>query len=544
MGKSTPNAITNRRIQSDFNLGGGAAEADGLLQEAFFETGHYRAIVSRRERKCFLVGRTGSGKSAALQKVEEEHRSHVIRINPEDLSLPYITDLGVVRYLSSLDVHMDPLFIALWKHVLLIEIIKHRYNVDSPGAMQRFMSILMDRIKKDRSKQAALEYLEEFEGRFWCETDERVREITKRFESQIEAEAGGKLPGTVGIKSSGSSTKTVEERAEMAQRFQRIVNETQLPRLNKMMTVLDDDILDSPQHYTYIVIDDLDRDWADEKVKNDLIRCLFRTVAELVRVDNLKILVALRTNILESLDFGQTGGQEEKFRALSLRVRWTRGDLHELLDGRTHVAAERHGLTHIQSLADLLPAPTKNRPDPLGVILARTLMRPRDAIAFLNQCLENSSGEERITWEAIHSAEQSYSADRLLALRDEWKPTYAGIDRVLQNFTGAPRIMNSDELIIHLDNCILLSTDPDFSGNRWMAEVGNAALYGYGDWAEMYHPLVKLLYNIGFLGCSLGKKNPMIYSHDDIDFMNKAATLREIASFAVHPAFQPALDVF
>lgn len=91
------------------------------------------------------------------------------------------------------------------------------------------------------------------------------------------------------------------------------------------MTVLDDDILDSPQHYTYVVIDDLDRDWVDEKVKNDLIRCLFRTVAELVRVDNLKILVALRTNILESLDFGQAGGQEEKFRDLSLRVRWTRG---------------------------------------------------------------------------------------------------------------------------------------------------------------------------------------------------------------------------
>ncbi|WP_326558043.1 P-loop ATPase, Sll1717 family [Micromonospora sp. NBC_01796] len=543
MARSAAKPNVRRRIQSDFNLGGGAAEADGLLQEAFFESGHYRAIASRTERKCFLVGRTGSGKSAALRKVEEEHPSHVIRINPEDLSLPYITDLGVIRYLSSLDVHMDPLFIALWKHVLLIEVIKHRYNVDSPGAMQRFMSTLMDRIRRDRSKQAALEYLEEFEGRFWCETDERVKEITKRFENQVEAEAGGKLPGAFSIKSGGSSNSAIEERAELAQRFQRIVNETQLPRLNKMMTVLDDDILDSPQHYTYVVIDDLDRDWVDEKVKNDLIRCLFRTVAELVRVDNLKILVALRTNILESLDFGQAGGQEEKFRDLSLRVRWTRGDLQELLDGRTRVAAEMHGLAHIHSLADLLPVPTKTQKDPLDVILNRTLMRPRDAIAFLNQCLENSSGDERITWEAIYAAEQAYSEDGLLALRDEWKPTYAGIDRVLRIFTGASRTISKNDLIVRMDDCILLTTEHDFAGNRWMVEAGSVALFGHGDWADMYHPLVKLLYNIGFLGCSLGKKNPLIYSHDDSDFMNKVANLREVAFFSVHPAFQPALDI-
>ncbi len=236
MVKQSPK-INRRRIQSDFNLGGGAAEADGLLQEAFFESGHYRAIASRGERKCFLVGRTGSGKSAALRKVEDTYPSHVIRINPEDLSLPYITDLGVIRYLSSLDVHMDPLFIALWKHVLLIEIIKHRYNVDSPGAMQRFMSTLMDRIKRDRSKQAALEYLEEFEGRFWCETDERVKEITRKFEDRVEAEAGGKIPGALNIKTGSTSNASVEDRGELVQRFQRVVNETQLPRLNKMMAV-------------------------------------------------------------------------------------------------------------------------------------------------------------------------------------------------------------------------------------------------------------------------------------------------------------------
>ena len=121
------------------------------------------------------------------------------------------------------------------------------------------------------------------------------------------------LTGHIGA----ATTISTEVKSETVERFQRIVNETQLPRLNKMMEVLGDDILESFQNYTYVIIDDLDRDWVDETIANDLIRCLFRAVHDLARVKYLKVLVALRTNIFEELDFRRrTGGQEEKFRAL------------------------------------------------------------------------------------------------------------------------------------------------------------------------------------------------------------------------------------
>ena len=188
----------NPRLGQEFTLGGEAAEHDDLLLESFYETWLYRSIESRRDRKCFLVGRTGAGKSACLLQLEERHSGHVIRLNPEDLALPYLIEHDVIRYLSSLEVRLDPLFIALWKHVLLIEIIKHRYQVDSPDATNRFMANLMERIKRDKSKQAALEYLSDFEGKFWYETDERVKEITRTFEGQVTSEAGGKyLQGPV-----------------------------------------------------------------------------------------------------------------------------------------------------------------------------------------------------------------------------------------------------------------------------------------------------------------------------------------------------------
>jgi hypothetical protein len=102
-----------RSLPADFNLGGAQAEADPLLHQAFFESGQYTTLASKDDPRCFIVGRTGSGKSAMLQRIEEDNPEHVVRINPEDLSLPYISDLGVVRFLAEMDVHLDPFFIAL-----------------------------------------------------------------------------------------------------------------------------------------------------------------------------------------------------------------------------------------------------------------------------------------------------------------------------------------------------------------------------------------------------------------------------------------------
>jgi hypothetical protein len=397
-------------LRSGFNLGGEQAEADPLLERAFFEWAGYVVVAARDDPHCFLIVRTGSGKSAVLQRLEEVHSRRVIRINPEDLSLPYIIDLGVIRQLDGLDVHLDPLFIALWKHVFLVEIIRHRYRVDSPTRKNTVMETLKDTFRRDTSKEKALEYLEEFGESFWAETDERVREITQNFEDKVKKAASVSVDipvigeGQLGIE--GLQATTTAIRSEYADRYQRLVNETQLPRLNKMIAVLDDDILSSEQDFVYVVVDDLDRDWADEKIANDLIRCLFRTVLDLQRVRNLKVVVALRTNIFEHLNFGsRSGGQEEKFRSLVHRIHWTKKELIGMADERARVAAEDAGLEEIEAVGDILPERGRARGDPMDYILRRTLMRPRDVIAFLNECLSGAAGKSRLAWGDVTAAE-------------------------------------------------------------------------------------------------------------------------------------------
>ena len=538
------------RFQGQFNLGGEQAEADPLLELAFVETGGYSAMESVRDPRCFVVARTGSGKSAALQHLQEKLPEHVIRVTPEDLSLPYVTDLQVFRFLESLGVNLDLFFIALWKHVLLVELIRHRYHIDSPNAKQNFITNLRQRIARDPAKVQALAYLEEFEGKFWCEADERVRDITTSFEKTIAASASGAVghPG-FGVAAGGSieAVSGVETRTQSVDRYQRIVNQFQLARLNKMIAVLDEHILDSPQHQTYVVIDDLDRDWVDEAVANDLIRCLFRTVLDLKRVKHLKVLVALRTTIFEQLDFSHSrSGQEEKLRSLILNLKWTRPAIYDVLDARAKAASVLSKTPQWASIDAVLPNANKTRGRPTDYILDRTLMRPRDAIAYTNQCIEVASGTSRVTWNVIHDAERAYSEGRLLALRDEWKASHIDLDKALRVFSGVTTPLTRPEFTKVLHDVMLLPADETFRGVAWLTDLSSVywtADLASEEWFDLYYPLTRLLYAIGFIGCARAASQSPTYSFDDPTFVDHACNLGEEARFHLHPAFCVGLDI-
>ncbi len=538
-----------RRLRREFNLGVEQAEVDPLLSDAFYESGDYSVIASKTDPRCFIIARTGGGKSAALKHLEDEHPDHVIRISPENLSLPYITNLGVMKYLDSLQVHLDPFFIALWKHVLLVELLKHRYKIDSAAAKQRFLSTLRERILRNQAKRQALEYLDEFQDRFWCETDERVREIVQKFEERVGLQSQGQaaLPGIVAASAGGSTgtTETAETRLELIDRFQRIVNDTQLPRLNKMIEVLDEDVLDR-QNFTFVLIDDLDKDWVDERVANSLIRCLFRAVQDLKRVRYLKVLVALRTNIFQELEFAERVGQEEKLRAFVLELRWSRPELTALLDERAVAAAEVWALERVAGIGDLFPRRNRSRGDPIDYILDRTLMRPRDAISFANECLGLSVGKPAASWADISQAEHYYSEKRLLALRDEWKSTYPDIHRVLTLFRGAPSGMPRSEFTKRLDEIALLTAEPEFRGRHWLtplsASLWSAAIDA-NDWVRLYQPLVQLLFNIGLIGCSTSRTGHIVYVYDNAGHVERVGNLGERIWFHIHPTFRPALEI-
>lgn len=334
-------------FRNDFIFGAVAAENDRLLPEVYWDNGDFNAIASRDDPRRFLLGRTGSGKSAALQRLEEEYPSSVIRIKPESLSLPYIMDLDVVKKLMELRVHVDIFFKALWKHVLIVEVLKHRYNIDSPEQKRNFIDSIMSTFKRaNRPSKLAVEYLQEFGDSFWLETDERIKEVVRTFEQKINTSGGASatIPSLVDVKASAGTDQLEKQeiRSELADRYQRVVNATLLTRLADMEKLLNSQILSSPEHFTYIIIDDLDRDWIDRGLANMLIRCLISAVVDLGSVRNLKILVAMRINILEKvMKDHDPDGLGAKVRGSTLQIRWDKTSLTCLLDERAK-AASRH----------------------------------------------------------------------------------------------------------------------------------------------------------------------------------------------------------
>jgi len=536
------------KFRANFRFGGPAAESDPLLPDAYFDNGDFSAVEDFRDHHRFIIGRTGAGKSAAFRHLGQLYPEKVVQMSPENVALPFITNLDVLRRLSDLNVHLDPFFNALWKHVILTEILKHRYTITSRIVKKNVFDQLMESFNRDEAKQSALAYLNEFGESFWCETHERVREVTDKFEKKIMA--AGKLGagiGDVGMKAEldVENAQTQVVRTELAERYQRIVNETQLPRLNKMLRILGDEILDSKHHQTYLVIDDLDRDWVDDKIANLLIRCLFTAILDMQAIKNLKVLVALRTNIFQQLQYGEKlrGGQEEKFRGLALDIRWTKNDLIGLMEERALAACRYYHVSPERTLDKMLPRGPKRHDSPVDYILSNTLMRPRDAIVYLNESVRLAAGTDHISWTNINEARHSYSENRLLALRDEWKEPYFGIDRALEKFRGAPNAMNQSDLGKILDEIALLPADPKFPGVVWVTELCSGIWESQAnDWIGTYGPLVRWLFNIGFLGL-MTRSGKEVYSFSDPFATDDPAMLGKYPKFVVHRAFRPALNI-
>lgn len=529
--------------RSRFTLGGLAAELDPLLYSSFYETAQFDILKDPRDTRCYLIGRTGSGKTALLMQLKRAKRNNVIEIRPENLSLGYIVNSSAVRTLRDHNVPLAPLFVALWKHIIIVEIIRHRYSIKDRTARQFFMDDLMDRIAQDTSKVAALEYFRDFQDSFWHPTDLRVRELTDTIDRGVNAETELGVEGFKGTLG-GEASRSSEERSELTARYQDYVNRTQLPRLHQMISVLDDDILDDPARFTWIVIDDLDKDWVDDELANELIRCLFQAVLDFNKVRNLKIIVALRENLFQELDFsGRHAAQEEKYRAQTMHIRWSKTDLIGMLDERVLSGAEDAGIADLDTVSAMLPNRNENarRKSAVDFILHRTMKRPRDAISFLTRCLEQGDGTPHVTWEHIEAAEFAYSEDRLLALRDEWKVSYPHIDLVFQQFSCAPTIMHPPVFLKLLHNVADLLALVEFD-NSWLMEMLRPAWDGQDVGLSDFLPLIALLYRLGFIGVRLVSNQP-IFEQDQPEFFRRGDPLATVRSFVVHPMFWAVLGI-
>jgi hypothetical protein len=434
--KSEPSKQSKFRFRNHDHIGAAAAEQDdSFLRDCFIDTGDLTILRDCSSPHRIILGRTGAGKTALLSKFSEV-TDNVIAVKPESLALAHISNSTVLQYVYKLGVNLDIFFKLLWRHVFTVEIIKAHFKIDNPhgkGSLYNWVETLFSD-KRKKHKQA-LNYLENWGKDFWEETDYRIRELTTKLESELKDSISATIPSIGSLSASDANRLSQEQKCEVVQRAQHVVNKVQIRELSEIIELLDA-VLDDPHKRYYILIDRLDENWVEDNLRNLLIRALIETVKDFSKVRHAKIIMALRYDLIDRVVrmTRDVGFQEEKYESLYLRLNWSEQQLADLLDRRVnHLVRQRYTNQKVSYL-DILPTSIEKRPT-MEYILERTFMRPRDVILFLNLCISQAASSPKITPSMVKEAEGEYSRQRLRYLADEWYADYPS----LLHFTELPR---------------------------------------------------------------------------------------------------------
>ncbi|MES2125212.1 MAG: hypothetical protein V4503_11055 [Gemmatimonadota bacterium] len=530
------------KFRRGLNVGQIDATFDTFLRDAFVDVGESSILADTTSPKCIVVGRTGAGKTALLLRLEEiEER--VIRIHPDALSLQYLSNSTMLPQMARAGVHLEVFYNLLWRHVFIMELIRARFNLREESGGLSFLEKITTALGANRAEKAALEYYRQWNPKLWETTDVRVREITSTLNERISTDAGIKALG-VHIGVGGHSGEDTTQRVQFKERAQAIVNEITMEHMSVGMDLVKRQVLVDKQKPYFILIDDLDRAWVDAAFAYDLIDALVDTAGEFGKLPNVKIVVALREDIVDTIHarFGSLRQQREKHEALFLRLQWTKTQLQSLVDERVKILLRREYGGEV-CLATLFPPEHPKHGNAIEYAMVRTFDRPRDIIDFVNKCLEVASeiGAVRLSWSVLLEAERRYSTTRLRSLEDEWLERFPGIGILFEAFRGAKDGFSFAELEDERLTRVCIRGEELESSQPLALPVLAFQMLEIRRPVDIWRMLLPTLVRVGFLGIKVNPSSQTRFSYETFDLAS--ATDTDGAVFYFHPAVYAALGI-
>lgn len=529
-------------FRSNQTVGAAAAEQDSqYLSDCFVDTGTLSILLDCEDHRCLLVGRTGAGKSALIAQLRNASE-HVIPILPDSLSLTYIANSNVINFFSEAGVNLNLFYRLLWRHVFVVEILKERFGIENEQRKQNFLSSIWSSIKKNRKHELALNYLRDWGDSFWQETDFRVKEVTRKLENDLQGAAEIAFPEISKFDFSTAKKLSKEQKEEVVYRGQTVVSKVQIKELNAIVDFLDEILLSDRQKKYHIVIDKLDEEWVENKLRFRLIRALIETSLEFTRLKNVKVVVALRNDLLDRVyRFTRDPGfQEEKYNTSSLDLIWSNTNLVEVLDRRIDKLVRSQYTKKKVTHKDLLrPVHTKEKKKTRAIeyMLQRTLSRPRDLIQFFNTCIAFSDGKPMIDMNTLFKAEGIYSRDRFRALVDEWIGVYPNLGLTAQILRNRkPTFKIQDITLSEIEeHCLQVATSGNASSGE-DRETMEKVLDGVKKVDHYRKELFILLYKVSLIGLKTNDTMPVSWSHLEGTSVS-IAEIDDSSRAYVHPTF-------
>jgi Cdc6-like AAA superfamily ATPase len=541
------------QFERGFSIGGIAAESDPLLNSCFLFTEDYESIIDMKNHKFALIGRSGTGKTAIFKKIKSDF-DHYIEINPETLAFQFLGTSNMVNTLRKKSISLDFFYKLLWRHVFVVEILKHYFPDESKRMtlISQLIEHIQRPLKKDKEKERAIGYLDQWGGSLLQAPQERIKNIHDTLEKRIFSKIGVKgswgeiLGGNVEINGEISKKTDVEEKIRI---IKEEINKIQIQDLNAARDYLSKLVLDDEQQPCFVLVDDLDRFLTGDSLYFELIRALILEAYDWKKIPNIKVVYALRDNIIHKVEaeFTSKSYQREKFEDHRIHLHWSKPELIQIVDKRLKKITENKKLTNTPTMKLILPTKSSKKPDGVEYILSRTLDRPRDVIDFINRAGNMSIGKKRIPLAVLHRVEESYSQGRLDALLDEWRDNCNGLEILLQLLKNGPQRF---ELLWWSEKDIVeVITDPRIGDEGWCAKLSK-------EFNDMYKTdpktavticrkkILQILYEVGLVGVRISAEYPLKFCYTDSPILHYYE-LEQIQNpqVIVHPIFQKALDI-
>jgi hypothetical protein len=524
-------------LKPGMTIGANAAEMDDeFLLPCFVQYPPVDLCLSLDSRGTVIDGRTGSGKTAILKYIAAtvEHHSE---IDPFEMSMSYVSNSDVLNFLHAIGADLDLMFQVLWKHVLCIEFIRMRFSVNNEETSRGVFGWIADRFNHDSRRKKAVTYLREWEGKFWITMDQNIKELTEKIENAVRAELGVEIDK---FKAGGQYDKrlSVDKKTEFVSRVRKIINSEQLSELGSVVDLLSDVESEGGHKHYYILVDKLDENWVDAAVRFKLIRGLIESLKAFRKIRGLKILVAARSDVLERVvqETKDLTFQREKLDDYFVHLKWNKPLLKELVDRRVQQLFRKQYTQAPITFDDVFKSRVGNL-DPFDYMVERTLMRPRDVIAFVNECLNEAQGNYEVTATVIKRAEAQFSTKRRASIEQEWQSAYPSIRR-LTNFLSSKRraILSFEDFCLpkEMDDMALAIYSDERIGFDPLYEVAKSHCDD-GPSTILAKTIVSMLYRVGAIGVKLQTSAPYQFAHIHLPLLPTAQIPDQDVAVRVHP---------
>lgn len=495
------------------------AETDSFLQDCFIETEIYKTLSKFNDEidftKRIIIGRTGSGKTAILKKLSQDRsiKKHGI-IEAESTVFEHINNNIFISNLMNNGIDLRVFYKSLWMHVLLVKSIELLYP-DTETFFEKLSILPMSLSKRGNKVDTAKEYVDLYRDNFF--NDNALTEITDKMQTELSA--------TIAFQASKLSFSENEEQIIKIQRATAsYVSKELLSKQKEVIKFIKDDSSNESQIRIIISIDDLDKSWlSSSEIRYDFINALLDAFKELIDIKSIKILISIRTDIIMGI-YQNNLRQEEKDKSLIIPITWNKNEIRKILDKRiNYLIKNQYAGREKVSLSDIFYFDVNNiRAD--EYIIERTMLRPRDAIDFVNYCLSEGDGSTALSEGVVLTAEQKFYTSRKQAMVKEWSSLYKNISDYLDSISFIKKqIFKNNEISIEKDKI----------SEYLVSKIDSSQDKKSDDIALNFDSLLKVWFITGVVGIKISQDLVIYSSFDkpelDITDLNK--------EFFIHPLF-------